>query len=450
MNDDRPFRAPAFMRRNLASAANDEVLVALACDENMWVRREAVRNPATPRWIIDLLISAGTDGGLRGRCDPDPEMPPDDLRRLVECGPWAQMLVADHPNTSNDVLRVLAAQPSARTRAAVAQHPSADGPTLAHLCADGDAEIRRHAAANPTRPDAAYQLLRRAGSDSELAALEPTTGNPLGPGELVTLAELGPWGLFLAGRRPLCPGHVLADVAADPDWRVRSALLDNSATPDDLLERATESPPPHHDLRPLADIEAAANELAALARHPQSEVRLALARHPNTPTEALTELATDRSADVRRLAARHPNLDPGHHDELVGAGSSRDLTMLSDPDPDLDPESLDRLARGGHWARHLAVRHPATAPDTLARLLCDSDGKLREWAAAHSSAPPGVIAEIRRVGGADDFQGIADPDPDAPVEMLRRVAALGPWGTWVVSWHPNAPADLARPSSIDR
>lgn len=442
------------MRRHVASRASDDALVALACDENLWVRREAVRNPATPVWVLDLLMRAGADADLRGRIDPDPSMAPEDLRRLVECGPWAQRLVADHPNTSSEVLSVLASQPDPRLRAAVAHHPNTSSTTLANLCADSRADIRESAAANPRRPDAVYQLMRLADADTELRTLEyerRTDGDgDLDADQLLELASLGPWGRFLAARRPACPEHVLASVATDSDWRIRSALLDNHTTSDDLLERVTETPPPFDGVRPLADRNAHASALLALSEHQQPEVRLACARHPNAPPDALADLATDRSADVRSLAAQHPNLDRRVHERLVRAGSSNDLTMLADPDPELDPSALDTLAGGGHWARQLAVRHPATTPETLARLLCDSDGKLREWAAAHPSAPQQVIDDIRRVGGAIDFQGVGESDPEAPVEMLERVAGLGPWGAWVVSWHPNRPAHLRLPSNLER
>lgn len=437
------------MRRNLASKSTDDALIRLACDENLWVRREAARNPATPPWVLDLLMRAGADADLRGRRRPDPAMTSRDLRRLVECGPWAQLLVADHPNTSSEVLAVLAAQPDTRLRAAVADHPNAGESTLAHLCADGDVAVRRRAAANPGRPDAVHNLLLRAGSDAELGKVELRNEDEVDPIQLRELAALGPWGLFLAARRPVCPDEVLARAASSPDWKVRSALLDNHEATDDILERATELAPPFDDLRPLADRHAQASALLPLARHPRLEVRFACARHPNAPPAAVAELAADQSADVRRLASQHPNLDPHDHERLVRAGSSNDLTVLADPDPELDPSALDTLSRGGHWARQLAVRHPATAPDTLARLLCDSDGKLREWAAAHPAAPQDVIAEIRRVGGAIDFQGIGEPDPEAPAEMLERVADLGPWGAWVASWHPKTPPHLRRPSSLE-
>lgn len=437
------------MRRNLASKATDEALIRLACDENLWVRREAAKNPATPPWVVDLLMRAGADADLRGRRRPDPAMTPQDLRRLVECGPWAQLLVADHPNTSSEVLALLATQQDIRLRSAVADHRNAAASTLAHLCADGDVAVRRRAAANPGRPDDVHNLLLRAGSDAELGKLELRNEDEVDAIQLRELAALGPWGLFLAARRPGCPDDVLAEAASSLDWRVRSALLDNHEATDDLLQRAMELPPPIEDLRPLADPDAHASVLLRLARHPQLEVRFACARHPNIPAAAVAELATDRSADVRRLASQHPNFESHDHERLVRGGSSEDLTVLADPDPELDASELDILARGGHWARQLAVRHPATHPDTLARLLCDSDGKLREWAGAHPAAPQDVIAEIRRAGGAVDFQGVGEADLEAPAELLERVADLGPWGAWVVSWHPNTPTHLRRPSNLE-
>ena len=79
------------------------MLVGLACDESYWVRRQAVKNEATPPWILELLTRAGATPDLRGRQAPDPALDAVSLRRLVECGPWARELVSEHPNTSSEV-----------------------------------------------------------------------------------------------------------------------------------------------------------------------------------------------------------------------------------------------------------------------------------------------------------------------------------------------------------
>ena len=447
-------RPPAFLRRHIASGAADrpELLIGLACDEAYWVRREAAKNPATPRWVIDLLVRAGADADLRGRSRPDPDMDPADLRRLVECGPWAQELVAEHPNTASHVLDVLADQSRPRLRASVAEHPNTASSTLARLCADAEEVVRRAANAHPDRPEDTYRLLCALGADHGLVGLDAV--DRVANVDATTLraaARLGPFARFLAARHALCPEDVLARVAIDTDWRVRSGIFDNPEASSAVVARAADvevlddtACGSVDELRVLAHRAAPAASLAALVDDPRPAVRLAVARHRAAGRDLLGTLAADASAEVRRVAARHPQIDPDDIDLLVRAGSSADLMRLSDPDPDLPPEAIDRLSRGGRWAKQLAVRHPATMPDTLARLLCDEDGKIREWAAAHPSAPAHVMADLRRAGGAEDFQGLADGDPDMPADALRRIAELGPWGAMIVSWHPNAPVDLAR------
>ena len=443
-------RPPSFLRRHMATSIDSEhALVALACDDSLWVRREAASNPATPRWVLDLLVRAGADEDLRGRGLPDPTMSPADLRRLVECGPWAQQLVAEHPNSASDVLDALVDHPSVRTRSSVARHPRAAPNTIAKLCADPEPEIRQLAAEHPSRPDDEYRLLCSAGSDETLTNLRHDPAVDLDPDVLERLAKLGAWGRFLAARHQRCPIALLEELAGDPDWRVRSGVLDNPAAEIDLVTRvagldADESADP---LRPLSDPASTGQELSGLANHPRAEVRLAVVRHPGITHQVVGLLAVDRTAEVRRAAATHALMDSDELALLVRAGSSADLARLADPDPETRHQDLEQLSCGGYWAGQLAVRHPATPPSVVSRLLCDEDPKLREWAAVHPHAPADVIADIRRAGGAQDFQGIAEADPEMPEEDLRRVAALGPWGEWIVSWHPNAPAAARRRSA---
>lgn len=440
-------RPPSFVRRHLATnLESDDTLVGLACDDNMWVRREAVKNPATPRWILDLLQRAGADPDLRGRRAPDPDMPAAELRRLVECGPWAQQLVADHPNTGSEILDVLAAQPSARLRLAVAGHANAAPSTLTRLCLDIDDAIRRRAAAHPSCPAEVLDIARRAGADEVLSGVTFPIDDPLGADDLVAVAALGAWGRFLAGRLAACPSGTLAEVAADPDWRVRSAVLDNPTAADQLVGGVAGLDPGAavEHLRALSDRAASPSRLDALVDDAQPEVRLAVARHPRASVDTIGRLAVDRVPEVRRQAVGHPCMDRSLHELLVRAGSTDDLAQLAAPDPSITVVELGELSRGGYWARQLAVRHPDTPPELLAHLLCDEDPKLREWAAAHPATPPPTIEQLRRAGAAHDLQGIAPADADVSADELRRVADLGPYGRMIVSWHPNAPDDLRR------
>lgn len=384
----------------------------------------------------------GTTGGR----EPDADLTAAELRRLVECGPWAQVLVADHPNTSSEVLDALA-HAREPIKVAVAGHPSTASATLAHLCAESDDRVRRLAARQPRCPDWVLQLMRRAGAATYLDHVGGNAHPDLTVDEIELLAGLGPWGRFLAGRQAGCPRDLLETVVCDPDWRVRSAVLDNRAASDDVLVRAAglEYPDDADELRVLADAEAPPELLSELAVHPQAEVRLAVARHPAATVDAIGLLVVDRVADVRRIAAGHPQMDAEYLSLLVRAGSTPDLARRAAPDDSITAVDLSRLARGGSWARQLAVRHPDTAPDTLAHLLCDDDPKLREWAAAHPSTPPDITERLLRAGAAQDFQGVAEADPEMPHEELRALALLGPYAAWVVSWHPDPHRELRRP-----
>ncbi len=417
-------RPPSFVRRHAAGATDDpNTLVLLACDDNVWVRRDAARNPATPRWILDLLVRAGADPHLRGRrSEPDPTLTPADLHRLVEGGPWARRLVAEHPAADATVLDVLAGVDSIALRLLVAAHVNTASTSLDRLCADIDADVRALAAEHPATPPGTVRLLVDGGATPDLRTVA-ARGHPDGTW-IEPVAELGAFGRFLAARHASCPADLTTAVAGDEDWRVRSAVLDNTLVSEIPAIAATDTDPV---------------VLERLADDDLPEVRLAVARHPATDPATLGRLAADELPDIRRTAARDPRTDPEAVDALVRAGSTPDLTGLAEPDPNLDPALLTELAAGGHWARLLAVRHPATPPITLARLLCDAEPKLREWAAAHPSAPAEVIALLRRAGAADDWQGVAEGDPTMTPEELDDVSALGPWGEWVVSWHPNAP-----------
>jgi hypothetical protein len=442
--NSRRLRPPTFERRFAASATSDpDALVALASDDSYWVRRQALKNPATPRWILELLVRAGATPDLRGKGEPDPTLEGEALRTLVEAGPWARQLVAEHPNTPAYVLDVLVDQPSASLRLALARHPNASGAALARLACDAETGVRAAATSHPNVPVEIVGLLAASGAGLDPSRASRPEGE-LDEGDLRALAELGPWGRYLAARHPACPADLLGEIARDPDWRIRSGLLDNPNTPDALLAHllGTEDADELASLRELNRANPPASALQRLAQHPNPEVRMAVARHPAVGPELLGVLASDGTREVRRFVVDNPNTRAKDVALLVRAGSTPDLMGLSEPDLAMGEQDLDELSRRGLWARQLAVRHPNTAPDTLARLLCDAEPKIREWAAVHTSMPQETIQALIRAGSGTDFQGFMPPDPDVTPEGLRRLAALGSWAQWVAAVHPNAPLDL--------
>jgi len=409
------------------------------------------------------LVRAGATPDLRGKGEIDPDLDSDSLRRLVETGPWAQQLVAEHPNTSADVLFVLKDQPSIPLRLVVALHAHADEETLAVLCCDIEGDVRARAAANPNCPQEFVELLVVAGANSDLQGVHRKYGD-LSTDQLIYLAGLGPWGRFLVARHPYSwhvftddedqtfevsktskvLGTTLTDVVRDPDWRVRSGLLDNVNMPETLLRTLLE-PVTVGELtavKQLSQEQIPDEALANLAVSASLEVRLSLARHPAATPDILAQLLTDGTKEIRRLAANHPQTRAEDVQRLVRAGSTPDLMGLSEPDPTMTEAEIAQLLDGGIWARQLAVRHPNTDPKTMARLLCDEDPKIREWAAVHPNLSPETKRNLLRAGSGTDFQGVMPPDPDLPVEVLWEIAELGAFGAVVVANNPYAPADL--------
>ena len=323
---------------------------------------------------------------------------------------------------SPDELAALAADRRAGIRRLVASNPATPPAVLARLAEDGNLWVRRDAAANSASPPAALDRLYRAGSAPGFAGPAPPDPT-LDPAELAELAAGGEWARRLATRHPATPPEALARLAGDPVPAIRTAAATHPAAPAEARERfrARES-----------EASGGAPEKAALARLAGEAAEgleiplasaLALAEEPSTPASTLACLAEHGASAVRAVVAAHPNSRGAHRNLLRRAGSTDDLVGFAPPDPDLPAADLAQLARGGGWARLLAARHPATAPDDLARLAADADPLVRSAALANSACP----ADVRGSVAAPDPSG---RDPlglgDGRNERLRRaLSAIG-------------------------
>ena len=295
-------------------------------------------------------------------------------------------------------LAVLATDPRAGVRRLVASRPATPPAVLARLAEDGNLWVRRDAAANPSTPPAALDRLYRAGSAPGLAG--PALPDPtLDPSELIELSAGGEWARRLAARHPATPPEALARLAEDPIPAIRTAAVVHPAAPAEARARL------HAREREASGGE---SEKAALVRLAGEAMRegvslalgpaLALAQEPSTPASTLARLAEHGASAVRVIVAAHPSYHGAHRNLLRRAGSTHDLVGFAPPDPDLPVADLARLARGGGWARLLAARHPATAPDDLARLAADADPLVRSEALGNAACPTGV----REAPGSSD------------------------------------------------
>ncbi|WP_068328380.1 hypothetical protein [Janibacter terrae] len=176
---------------------------------------------------------------------------------------------AADPDADTDVLRDAATDRAPKVRAAVAQNPSTPSEVLALLVEDERWQVRFGVVDNPS---AAARRVALSCTDRETRALAAQRDD-LTPEDLERiLADPEPEVReFLA--QVVTDERVVARLAADEAARVRAALAQNVAVPDDLLE--------------------------GLARDRRAEVRSAAAISRRLSPETVLALADDRSVTVQ-------------------------------------------------------------------------------------------------------------------------------------------------------
>jgi len=310
--------------------------------------------------------------------DPDPQLhlrgeaadPRTAYDRLVELSqhPTLAPIIAANPAASANILRDLAANDDAITRAAVAANPNAPLDTLLRLAGEFPGAF----CANPVLP-----LLLLEQPDL------PARIDPNALRRLMSYASV--------------PRSILAWIAAHAapaeaeTAQLHVGLAGEAGDDWPALARAAlwkASPPSYSDLLlELLGLGALPDWLLELlAAAADKEVRAAVARGAHTPRDLLRPL--------RR------------------AGASGDLNGYATPAPGLDPAIVVWLAEGGVYARRVAARNPVTPALVLAQLATDADRSVRQGVARNPAAAPALLARLA-----------ADRAPDVRQLVARHAAA---------------------------
>jgi bacterioferritin-associated ferredoxin len=395
----------------------------------------------------------------------DPRAMPSLLRRLASHGdPAVRQAVAANPNTPTDALYRLAVR-----------HPDAflDNPLLELLILE-----------NPNLLAEMPSYAR-----SSLLACENA------PEAFLEWSEKWNEGLMAVLTNPNVPKAMIERLVEHTDERVaNTAKLHVNADGEftggelegDVMVAATEAMSRamlDRDGEAIKDLFAVKAvpvwALEVLCSDSDAELRALAASHPDAPPSVLEKLAVDEEETVRQRAVAHKNAPTGWVQRYG------QLEMM---DTNLAPNTVERLAQAGAWARKLAARHPnaplalivrcstdedwrvreAAAqnphlpPETLEQLSCDTDRDVRAAAAAH---PKATVAQLERLTGDNDDrvrQAVAGhPNtPRALLEHLGRaasndakltasdleaIAQCGEWGRQIAAAHPNVlPAALER------
>lgn len=349
-NEQQERQVRIFLARNLNTP--DDALKILSRDKDKWVRMSVVKNPSTPSTLFEEMINdvdkevAQTAKQILGERQGDytceairknAQTPPEALKKLAQKNPRCITYIAEHPNTSLELLLEFSQSTDERLRREVAKNISLPINILETLAKDDDSIVRCSIARNPNTPinilfknlardtmvlsAIAYQMSnpkfrKYPEAESILDILAEESSSSLETILQRLIKEGGEWaGEFLARRFDL-PIEFLTQLAQADSFKVREAVAQNPNTPSINLEQ--------------------------LAQAPEWQIRQAVAQNPNTPTSALDKLAKDENNKTRMHIAAKLNLSPDVLEELTMDKSTevRDKAMMN---PNLTKESVERI-----------------------------------------------------------------------------------------------------------
>jgi DNA-directed RNA polymerase subunit RPC12/RpoP len=168
------------------------------------------------------------------------------------------------------------------------------------------------------------------------------------------------------------------------------------------------------------DPETAPERLAELARHLDSAVREAVARHPRTPEDALRRLV-EADASLAAAVLDNPSLPAAAWPALAGLGKSWILEKIAGS-PNAPPDVLRTVA--AQVAHRLSDDYAGDADD----FDVSDAGDVLEALAENPATPAEVLVEVARLNGArvpsdrEDVDEALAKHPNAPPALLGELA----------------------------
>jgi hypothetical protein len=193
----------------------------------------------------------------------------------------ARVSVAQDRRTAPAELYELAADPSARVRAAVAARPDAPAEALRPLTRDRDRTVREAVAKNPATSSANLERL---------------------------VGDADRWVRWAVGSNPACDARVRQKMVKAQDKELRGLLAEMPALEPDLAAILIDDVSPEVRER-LASHTGDPDVISALLRDRTVRVRKGLAINERTTAEQRSILAQDSSPDVRAALVRAVQLD---------------------------------------------------------------------------------------------------------------------------------------------
>ncbi len=190
-------RLPSGKRTEVAkNTESGKLLASMANDPDIYVRYAVAKNKATPQVARDVLFKEGLADTYK---NPNTSIEVLDLLAR-DIDPLTRAVASSHENTSPATLHLLAQDPIDYVRQNVAQNSNTMPETLFQLAGDSDDFVRRHLARNAKTPATGLAVL--AGDPSERTR-------------------------YLVAENVNTPVNTLISLASDPDKDVAEAAKAN-------------------------------------------------------------------------------------------------------------------------------------------------------------------------------------------------------------------------------
>lgn len=351
-----------------------DVLTKLANDEDKDVRKAVANNPKTPPDILTKLAS-----------DENPE-----IRRTV----------ATNQNTPLQTLNKLAGD---KVRSAVANNPNVPKELLAQLLGDIDVEVRAVAA--------------------RVVASDPKTQGKTLRSALTMASKGGPLERLFVAQNPATPPQILTELSAYNNGDVLVAVANNPNTPPQAL---------------IALFKANKSGYG-------SSILMAIAKNKSLPFEILEEMLKERYSYSNSVieAAIHSSVNnqktPSHVLSEYSTYFVNEVRLDVAKNPNTPPEALTYLARDDELTitKIEVAKHSNTPINTLAKLAMEVDDSVRAAVAVNPKTPMDVLKTIDRINsGAKAAQNEKRPE-----ELTKLAYDVAPAIRFMVAENKNTSSE---------
>jgi hypothetical protein len=356
-------------------------------------------NPNTPVDILEKFIENNNRDAMRGMAK-NPSTPSHTLEEILRLYPndlsFTLLYISNNPNTLAETLSILATYTGNNgygLRIGVANNINTLPNILANLAYDRDKRVKIAVASNPNTPSSVMRLLWES---RDIFIYQALAKNPAISTDLLrNVAETDEYVIQsnFSGDDNIIKSEPISNIDYKKNLQkdIKIALCRNPQTPSDILEKLADDRGcdrvsiANHQNTPVAVLEKLSQLKASSKIRKAAQARLRsiyreLAANPETSTEQLWEMLYHRDIEIRLAVLLHPQGLNLLLDRALQVENSLNR-FIAGLHPQLSAVQRDKLFYSDHWLDRLAIAcNPSTSIEQLQILSQDARELIRDIA----------------------------------------------------------------------